>query len=267
MINSTLFKKSLKSNYKIILIFIMVLVIYSCIIVSMFDPKDMSYLKSFSQMNFPPELLNAFGFDLNASTLTGFIASFLYGMLMLVFPMIAYIIIANRLIASMVDKGSMASLLSTPNSRKKIAITQGVFLISAVTFIIVVISAVILLLCRITNPGYIDVSAFIKLNLGLLLLHFSLSSISFCSSCVFNESAKSLMLGGGIPTLFYIIQMLANSSDKVSGFKYFTLFTLFNNMDIVKGNSIWLGFLTMFLIGIVLYISGIVVFSKKDLCL
>lgn len=113
--------------------------------------------------------------------------------------------------------------------------------------------------------GYLNIGYFIKLNLGLLLLHFALSSISFCSSCIFNESSKSLLFGAGIPALFFIIQMLASSGKKVSSLKYGTIFTLFNPSNIISGKSVLLNFVILFVIGVVLYTVGIFAFNKKDL--
>lgn len=265
MINLTLFKKSLKSNYKVICIFIGILVFYSFVIVSMFDPDDMGAIKSITELKFSPEMLNAFGFDLSVTTLTGFLASFLYGMIMLVFPMIAYIILGNKLVAAMVDKGSMSCLLSTPISRKNVALTQATFLITSITTIIFLTTFVILAFSEFMFPNLLETGYFIKLNFGLLLLHLALSSICFCSSCIFNESSKSLLFGAGIPVLFFVLQMLASSGEKVANLKYTTIFTLFNPNNIISGKSVWLNFVTLFIIGVVLYSAGIMVFDKKDL--
>ena len=127
MISNTLLKKEFKSNYKILLIFIAVLTMYEVIIVSMFNPELGETLDAFAKAM--PEIMSAFGMANTGSTLTEFLSNYLYGFLLLVFPMILEIILANKLVAKYVDTGSMAYLLSTPNSRKKIVITQGLFVI------------------------------------------------------------------------------------------------------------------------------------------
>ena len=66
-----------------------------------------------------PEIMSAFGMANTGSTLTEFLSNYLYGFLLLVFPMILEIILANKLVVKYVDIGSMAYLLSTPNSRNK----------------------------------------------------------------------------------------------------------------------------------------------------
>lgn len=265
MINSVLFKKTIRSSYKIVLIILAVLIMYVAIITHMYDPDDMGAIQSLADMKFPPELLNAFGFDLNSVKLTGFIASFLYGMIMLVFPMIMYMVLANRYIASMVDKGSMACLLSTPNSRRKISFTSALTLVLSVLFLITVITAVILCECEYLFSGELDVWLFIKMNTGLFLLHFMLSSICFCASCIFNESKTSLIFGAGIPVLMFVLQMLAQASKDLDKFKYTTLFTLYNASDIAAGKTVLPQFVAMAIIGLILYTAGIIVFDKKDI--
>lgn len=64
--------------------------------------------------------ISAFGMTNPSSTLIEFLSSYLYGFIYLVFPLIFKIIIANKLVVRYVDQGSMAYLLSTPMSRKKL---------------------------------------------------------------------------------------------------------------------------------------------------
>ncbi len=265
MFSSVLFKKTIKSNYKVVSIFIGVMIFYSVIIIGMFDPNDLSVINSISEMKFPPELLSAFGFDLSVVNLTGFIASFLYGMIMLVFPMIAYIIVSNRIIASLVDKGSMACLLSTPKSRVKIASTQAFALINLIALMIISITAITIIFAQTKYNGHLEIDNFIKMNVGLFILHFMISSICFCSSCIFNESRKSLLYGAGIPIFMYVVQMLKNASPDLNSMKYLTLFSLYDGVKIANGANYNLQFVVMLLIGIAFYITGIFIFNKKDL--
>lgn len=267
MINKVLVKKSIKSNYKIITIIMCVIVLYCMIIIGMYTPGSNKTVDAIKALDYPPELLNAFGFNLEATTLIGFISSFLYGMIMIVFPMIAYIVIANRLVALMVDKGSMACILSKPVSRKKVAVTQAVFLIVSVIIMVILSTVYIIAQIKFTDKGSFNTGTFIKLNLGLLLLHYALSSICFIFSCIFNDSSKSLTFGAGIPILFYVIKMLSDSGEKVQNFKYATIMTLFNPQKITSGENVVLPFLLLFAIGTILYILSIYIFNRKDMCL
>ena len=77
-----------------------------------------------------------------ATSLIEFIKIYLYGFLMLIFPMIFIIIITNMTIMKYVDSGSMANLLSTNNSRRKIILTQAFSIILGVIVLITIMTVI-----------------------------------------------------------------------------------------------------------------------------
>lgn len=265
MLNFTLFKRSIKSSYKLLLIFIGVLTMYFCVIAGMYDPNDLDILNQLASLKLSPELLQAMGFTLSDTSLLGFLSSYFYGLLMLAFPMVFYIILANKLVAGQVDKGSMAYLLATPSTRKKVAFTQAVLLLSSITLLVLFVTILGIVFCQTAFGGLLDVKGFILLNFGVLLTHFAISGICFFSSCMFNESKNSLLLGSGLPIAFLLIQMLSNSGEKLEGLKYFTIFSFFKPLDIIHGENIVSSFLLLAAIGVLLYTAGIIFFDKKDL--
>lgn len=265
MFNWTLWKRTCKSNYIIVLIFAAVLTMYFTIIAGMYDPENLDIVNLLAEMKLSPELLKALGFTLTDTTLLGFLSSYFYGLLMTAFPMVCYIIVGNRLIAGQVDKGSMAYLLATPNTRKKTAVTQASFLLQLVTVLVLFVTLMGVVYCAIKFPGMLDIKAFILLNLGVLLLHFALSGICFFASCLFNESKNSVMLGAGLPVAFLLLQMIANTGEKMEVVKFFTIHTLFNPLNIIHGENFILQFFILGGIAALLYICGIFIFTKKDL--
>lgn len=265
MISFPLFKQTLKSNYKFFIIFLMILTMYFSIIITMYDPANVESMQLLLQ-SLPKEVVNAMNFNLIGSTFTGFLASYLYGFLIIIFPMIYIIILANRLVAKHIDNGSMAYLLATPNSRKKVVFTQMIYLVTSIILLMVSLFVLAYIISEIAFPGLIDINLFVMLNLGALLLHLSIGSIAFLSSCIFNDSKDSLAFGAGIPILFFLIQMLGNVGDKLSFLKNFTMFSLFNPQNILEGSaSVPVSFAALFLIAALLYATGIVIFNKKDL--
>ncbi|CAK7077486.1 hypothetical protein [Tissierella sp.] len=265
MLNSVLLKNTLRSNYKLLLIFLGVLAMYMTIIIGMFDPNDLDILNQLAALKLSPELLAAFGFTLTDTSLVGFISSYFYGLLMLALPMVCYIILGNSLVAKLVDRGSMASVLSTPISRKKVAFTQGMFLLAAITSLVAFVTVWGIFICEMKFSGLLDISAFIKVNFGVLLLHYAISGICFFASCLFNESKLSLMLGAGLPIGFLLIQMLHNANGDIKILKYLTIFSLFSPLDIIHGENILIQMLVLIIITVTLYIGGIIVFDKKNL--
>jgi len=110
-----------------------------------------------------------------------------------------------------------------------------------------------------------NVKEYLLLNLGLFLLMFAISGVSFMFSCIFNLSKNSLAFGAGIPAAFFIFELMAQVDDSLEWFKYLTLNTLFDPKAIINGGSYWLQFGVLLIVGCVLYTIGIRVFQKRDL--
>lgn len=106
---------------------------------------------------------------------------------------------------------------------------------------------------------------YLRLNLGFFLLMFAISSISFMFSCIFNLSKQYMAFGAGIPLAFFLLHMMAQVSDSFKLMKYFTLNTLFDTNAILNAGDYVIQFIVLALVGIVLYIIGIRVFTEKDL--
>lgn len=264
MISIPLLKREIKSNYKIFLIFAAVLTMYISVIIPMFDPKIGNALAEFEKAM--PEMMAAFGMSNSGTTLIEFINTYLFGFLFIVFPMIFEIIIVNKVIAKYVDSGSMAYLLATPNKRSKIAITQAIFMLFSLGALIVFITLVGIISSEVYFRGDLDIKKYILMNIGLYCLHIAISGLGFFASCISNDTKLSYSISAGIPIGFFIIQLLANMGGKLENFKYFTIFTLLDTDKLIKGESIgvWM-FIILLVIGLVLYIGGILRFSKRDL--
>ena len=106
---------------------------------------------------------------------------------------------------------------------------------------------------------------FLNLNLGIFLLMFAIGGVSFLFSCLFNVSRNSLALGAGIPFAFFILNMMANVSPDFANLRFFTLNTLYNPMDVVGAYGFIPQFITLAVVGLVLYGIGISLFQRKDL--
>ncbi len=263
--NKTLLKMNFKMNRGVWLIFLAILVMYVSMIESIYDPNNIDVFAQMLVM-FPSKLMDALHFSITDYSLVGFISGYLYGFIMVIFPMIYIIIVGNRLIASFVDSGSMAYILSTPNTRRKIAITQAFYLFISVTLLIITISLLAVAISLLMFPGLFDFQKFFYINLGLIGYNFLISSIVFLSSSIFNETRFSLAFGAGIPIGFFVINMLAGASPDFDFVKYFTALTLYDANEWILGGSIILVNSLIFLIlGTLFYGLAVYLFSKKDL--
>ncbi len=264
MLNRALYKREMKGSIKLLLIFGAIITLYVSVIISMYDPELMKTLDSFAEAM--PELMSAVGMKAGAGTLLGFMVSYLYGFILLMFPMLFCILRGNALIARYVDKGSMALLTAAPVKRLTIAFTQMSVLMSGI-LILVLYSTVLELVCAGSGfPGELDVKGLLWLNVGLLCLHLFIGSICFLASCLFSDTKYSIAFGAGIPIFMYVLQMLANVGGSAEKAKYFTFFTLFHPDSILAGEgSGTAGILILLACAAGFYALGIMIFHRKDL--
>ncbi|HEY5563388.1 MAG TPA: ABC transporter permease subunit [Clostridiaceae bacterium] len=263
MFSIPLLKREMKSNKMIFMIFIYILTIYTLSVVGLFNPKSVNAFDAIIKTM--PGLMKAFGFVAGGTTLVGYIATDLFGMIMIMFPMIFSIVLANKLIARYVDRGSMAYLLATPNKRVKIALTQALCLWINIAILITYATVAIIIASALMHPGKLDIGKLILMSIVVYFLHVAISGVCFFASCISNDTKRSFTIGAGIPVLFYLIQMLANMGGNLANLKYFTILSLFNTTDIIGGKSQVLPIIILILVAIVLYGSGIYIFSKRDL--
>jgi len=265
MFSGTLFKREMKANVKLLTIFIYILTLYIFMIVYMYNPNSGKGWDDIIKLM--PGLMKAAGFTAAGNTLIGAVVTGLYGMIVLMVPVVFSIILGNKLIAGYVDRGSMAYLLATPNKRVKIALTQALCMWVNMGILIVYATTAIIVSSALMHPGRLDIGKLVLINVVIYFLHIAISGICFFASCISNDTKHSLSVGAVIPIVFFLIQMLANMGGKLANLKYFTIFTLFNPNDIISGKSVVLPMIILAAIAIALYGIGIYIFSKKDLSL
>ncbi|MFV0289177.1 MAG: hypothetical protein ACK5HR_07000 [Mycoplasmatales bacterium] len=110
-----------------------------------------------------------------------------------------------------------------------------------------------------------ELSDYILINVGLFLLMFATSGIAFFASCFFNLTNKYMIIGGGIPLAFFLFKMMSEVSDSLEPIKYLTMNSLYDTGAILAGEGYQIKFITLAVIGLVLYIAAIKVFTSKDL--
>ncbi|MBS3948714.1 MAG: ABC transporter permease subunit [Dethiobacter sp.] len=259
-----LFKKTLKQNWTLLLIFFGVLTMYMTTMISMYNPEDMAGLIGMIEA-FPEGLRAAFGFDALVMELTGYLASWLYGMLMIGFPMVYSIILGNALVAKMVDNGSFAYLLSTPTPRVKIIVTQGIYALTSLLILFIALFTVGVLSAEAMFPGELNINAFFRLNVTTMLVNMVVMMITFFFSCLFNEARLSLSFGAGIPIAFLLMNMLGGSAPDLKILSDISIFGFYDPVRLVAGDAAWGVNLAYIGIIIVLFAGAAMIFNKKKL--
>ena len=198
----------LKHNFKACLvpfiIILLFLVMYTSVIIYMYHPEMAEMFDAHREMM--PEMMAAMGMEGMASSLLEWIKVYLYGFIMLLFPLIFIIIAVNKLVMGFIDNGSLAGILATPNSRGKIIVTQLLSLYIWLFLLMVCVTVVGILSANVLFPDELNVDKYLYLNVGTLMLWFAVASITFLAACIFSDAKYYYFFGAGIPILFFLMR-------------------------------------------------------------
>ena len=234
-----LFKSTLKSCYVVFIIFTALLVFYMFSIAAMYNPSAADAMAEMMEM-LPESLVKMMGMSSSQPGLTGFLAGYYYGFLIFAFPMAYLIIVGHRMIGKSVDNGSMAYLISTPNTRVKIAVTQAVFYFLSIFAMFALVCVSGIFICEITNKGLLNIGGFLKLNISAFFLNAAIGSICFFASCLFNEAKHSYAMGAGVPVAFFFLYMVGNLGGRLKWIGYLSPYTLLDSAKILSGETSYL---------------------------
>lgn len=264
--NKTLFRMEWKYTWKLLLIFLAILTMYFTIMLTMFDPALGSALAEFEKLM--PDMMAAVGMSGSGATLVDFFSTYLYGMIMIMFPFLFSVILSLRLLVKKVDNGSMAYLLCSGEKRSRVWLSQLCVLLSAL-FLLIAYCVVLGIVCSaIMFPGDLDITAFLRLNLGCLLLQTALAAICFLASSLLNEYRHAALAGAGIGIVFILIQMLANMKGDLEILQYATILTLFDTAGLIANEAqAWGRLGALLLIAVICLIAARQSFLRRDLSL
>ena len=146
MLSKAVFKQTLSQNWKLWLIFTVVASGIAAAIINTFDPHAMRLAMQAFGPDGPEAGMGGGPLGTGTSrfgmlTIPDLMASGYYAMLGLIMPLVYVVITANSLIASQIDRGSMAYTLSTPITRLKVVVTQAAYLIVALLAMFSVVTA------------------------------------------------------------------------------------------------------------------------------
>ena len=260
----TLFKMDFKSYWRLILVFFLVLMLYFSVIVAIFDPSGISALQGMMDQ-LPEGMVNAFGMGNAPGSFTANLANFFFGFIIYIFPTILSIMLAHGLVAKHADRGSMACLLATPNTRGAIARTQAAFLIFSMTLTFLLLLPCGILVCEAFFPGSLEIQQFILMIFGVYLTLFAISGICFLCSCAAKDAKSSLAFGAGIPVAFFLLKMLGQMGGSISWMADVSLYSMISPVQIALGGSLpILACILLTAIGVLCFSIGILIFQKKD---
>lgn len=261
----SLFWLNLKQNKVLIIAFSLIGTLYATVSIGMYDPSSAEALEAMLAL-LPETMIRMMGFDQIGGDITHYVSHYLYGFIMLIFPIIFSIMLGTRLVAKHVDQGSMTYLLTMPYTRRKIVITQVIFFALSLFIIIFFNVLIVIFMAETMFPNTFEIWNFLILNLITYAVHLTLASMTFLFSVIFNDTSKSLGFSGGFLIGFFIINMLSSISRDTEFLKYFTPLTLIDIEYILEGggNGI-LSFAAMMITSMVIFAFSIEIFHKKSI--
>lgn len=263
-ISKPLFKQSFKANWLLWLvmslgcagIFIVInLVIGSKSIFTNINMKDVTTYVKDEGLNWLQilGLLEKMGFSLSRIQvmsqidMNAILNDLIYKIAGVMLPMIYVMVVSNKLVASQVNDGSMAYVLSTPTNRKTVVRTQFLFLLASVTAMYLIITACALgseaianAIKLANNPEATNIRLPLRsilYCLGSYISILALGGICFGASCFFNKSSNATVVGGGVCVISFLACILGLFGNKVfvavgvgvdamRVFDFFSMFTL-----------------------------------------
>lgn len=262
--NKTLFAKELRANLFVSFVIAAVLAMYIGTIVAMFDPKLGESLDLMMQSM--PEMFAAFGMSMQATTLLEFMLNYLYGFLLTIFILVLILVMTNKLMVRYLDRGAMAYLLATPNSRARIACTMVGVMATVLTGLAVLVTLMEWGFAESFFPGELEVQALAQVNAGLLALWLAMAGLCFFSACLFSNSSAALWTGGGLCILFFLMHMVSQVGDRFDFLKNINPLTLFDYYGLAADEASATGGAIILAVGaIALFVAAVAVFDRRDL--
>lgn len=265
--NGVLYIHVLKANAKTIASYVFGMLFYLWLFIWVFPSFAGSQALNTLLRQMPQGLMKVLGYSVGVTHIGDFLGGEFYSLLYLIIMGIYVIFVATKLIAHMVDNGSMAYLLATPVSRTKVAITQAAVLVSGVLIIGLVstVGALLGVHWFVQHSGMNEM-CFVQMNIVGALLFCVVSGYCFLFSCLVRDERSALGLSALLTILFYGLHTIGDLSTKLNWMNYLSLFTVFDPQNLIHGHghfvadSVSLAIATVVLFGV-----AIIGFRRRQL--
>ncbi|MCF6136483.1 ABC transporter permease subunit [Pseudalkalibacillus berkeleyi] len=266
--NMSLYRTMMKSNMKSFINFGLGSAVYVTLMTSLFPmiADNMEEINSMTEL-FPEALMRAMGLE-SFSSYGQFISAEYYGLFFIFILGVFAVMTAVQLLAKLVDRGSMAYLLSTKVSRANVAFTQAMVLITGLAIIILMTIAGGLLAggWLIDEQYSIEIGNFLQINVLGFLLFFAVGGYSFLISSMFNDEKRAFAVAGALTFVFYGLDMAGKIVLDVDWLRNFSIFSLYEPGKIASGDAnLWFSTLILTSIGVVSFLLAVLVFKRRNL--
>lgn len=265
--NAALFGAMLKAQARSVVNYALGMVFYLWLFIWIFPSFAGSQSFAHVLQAMPSGLLRVLGYTAGVTQLSGFLGGEFYSLLYLVILAIYVLFGASRLVAHLIDNGSMAYLLATPVSRAKVAVTQaavlvvGIFVIGLCT----TVSGLVGAHWFIHNAG-LNALFFVQLNTVGVLLFCVIGGYAFAFSCLAGDERSALGLAALLTIGFYVLHTVGQLTPRLAWVNHLSLFTAFNAQALMHGNGMFaVNALSLAGASVLLFGIGVAGFSRRQL--
>lgn len=260
----SLFKRELRSCALPTLVIACVLALYAGVIVSMYDPSLGASLELMRDAM--PELFAAFGMADQGSTLLEFLVNYLYGFLLVVFPLVLAALLADRLMVRHIERGSITYLLAQPVGRVRLALSQLLVLIVCLVVLMAALTVLELAVAGTLFPGELAAADLFAVNASTLGLWALFAGACWASSCALPNVVAARWAGVAACVIFVLIKMASGVGEGLSWLGDLTPLALFDPLGVASDDTTAiLGSAALAAMGTVLAALGTAFFSRRDL--
>lgn len=267
--SGALYRAMLKGNARTIASYTAGMVFYLWLFIWVYPSIQGSQSLNALLSKMPSGLRRVLGYTVGMTHLSSFLGGEFYSLLYLLIMAIYAILTAGKLVAHLIDNGSMAYLLATPVSRVRVAATQaavlmtGILVIGAVTTVGALVGAHWFVHHAGLNAGY-----FVEMNVVGVLLFAVVAGYSFAFSCVARDERSALAFSAIVTMAFYALHTVSDLSRHFHWMGRLSLFSAFNSQQLIRGQGHFAEVAPILVLAAVaLFIIAIAGFRRRPLAL
>lgn len=262
----TLFARELKGNLKSFIIWTVCIVAMLAVFMAIY-PSFAAHGDSLNQMlsGFSPELLKMFSFDnLEFSRGLDYYAYMFQYILLAV--MIQFMILGASLVSREEDSGTINFLYAKPLSRMSIVATKFLAgLTYAAAFFVLYTAAACATLAAVDTAA-LDFGKVLLFSAALLLGQLMMMGIGMLLSMFLTKTRTLMSVSIGAVLTLYLLSMLVNLKEELSGLKYLTPFQYFEPRAILHSGGIeWSYIVISAGVALAGLAVSLVIYNRRDL--
>lgn len=261
--NLALYLRELRRGAFSVVVIGAVLALYIVSVVYMYDPAITENLGLI--MDAMPDMFAAFGMSNAATTMTEFLLNYLYGFLFTWVPLLLVMMAVNRMVVRPIDRGSLSSVLSSPVSRLRIAITFAMVMLTVLATTLALILVVQTTAAESLFPGELDYAELLRASAGLLCLWVFMAGLCFASACSLHDARTALWGGGGACLAMFLIEMVTQVGEGLELLQDVNPVSLFDPYALAAASvdAAWHAAI-LAVVGLALFALGAVAFCRRD---